>query len=271
MTNEPTMSPEPTSDGRALTSEHATCFSEVTSGVYRRVDVDSVWSAIQYAVGKQLAAENPTIMMMFIRITEVYPQVHEHLVAIEPEADSAERLALQLILNPPAGLRNAEYLPDEVASPGEMDLCWGEFLVTGSTEPIEKVVAVLDRDDQTRPMINGLLRGDEGPALQVAETELSEFASIGIALGQEEGRWQIVSPGDLDILFWFGVKDQKPMCLEIFKQMTEEHRLHVANKGAAMWSLKANASQHGTIRLFCEEQSKIEGGRGRLLINPTDS
>lgn len=265
------MTTDTAADGQNSINEKATCFSEVTSGIYRRVDVESVWKALQHTIEQQLAAQNPTIMMLFIRIAEVYPQVREHLISAGAQSNEAERLALQLVLDPPAGLRNAEYLPNEIASPGEMDLCWSEFLVTGSTDPVEKVVAVLDREDRTRPLLDKLLSEDDDWVLLIDEPGRSELASIGVALGLDEGRWQIVSPGDLDILFWFGVKDQKPTCVQIFQKMTEEHRLHVANKGAAMWSLKANASQHGVIRLFCEEQSKIEGGRGRLLINPTDS
>jgi hypothetical protein len=247
----------------------AACFAEVTSGVYRRVDVESVWSAIEYAVTHRLPAENPTIMFMFIRIAGFYPQVHEHLVTRRSAANHEMQLALELILNPPEGLRNAEYLPEEIQSPGEMDLLWSEFLVTGLTEPIEKVVSVLDREDRTRPLLHWALSSDDSDSLAIGENELAEFASIGVALGKEDGRWQVVSPGDLDILLWFGVKDQKPTCLKVFQSMSDGDRIHIANKGAAMWSLKANASQHGTIRLFCEEQSKVEGGRGRLLINPS--
>lgn len=265
------MTQNPDNVNDAGSDPRAACFAEVTSGIYRRVEPESVWHAITYAVEHQLPNENPTIAMMFIRIAEVYPTVHEHLVACKSNANQAEQLALKMILDPPAGLRNAEYLPDEIASPGEMDLCWSEFLVTGSTNPIEKVVAVLDREDRTRPFLNESLGGEGTTALTIGEGELAELAGIGVALGQDEGKWQVVSPGDLDILLWFGVKDQKPLCLKVFQTMSEDHRVHLANKGAAMWSLRANADQHGTIRLFCEEQSKIEGGRGRLLIHPATS
>ncbi|MCM2373406.1 hypothetical protein [Aporhodopirellula aestuarii] len=263
MTDHRTDSPETTVDPDA---EH---FAQTTSGIYRRVDSESVWSAIRYAVRHQLPAKNPTIMMMFVRIAEVYPEVRDFLMQQLPEANDMERSALGLILDPPEGIRNAEYLPQEIASPGEMDLCWSEFLVTGSTQPIEKVVAVLDRDDLARPLIDSLLSGDDGPPMEFDDNELMELASVGIALGRTDGPWKVMSPGDVDILLWFGLKDQNQACTRVFQEMNDEQRVHVANKGAAMWSLRANAAQHGTIRLFCEEQSKREGGQGRLLIDPS--
>ena len=151
-----------------------------------------------------------------------------------------------------------------------MDLCWSEFLVTGSIEPIEKIVAVLDRQDLSRPVIDRLLSGDGAEMMEFDEQELAELASSGIALGRTDGPWQIMSPGDIDILLWFGLKEQKPTCLRIIEKMNYDQRLHLANKGAAMWSLKANSGQHGKIRLFCEEQSKMEGGLGRRLIDPAN-
>jgi hypothetical protein len=243
-------------------------FAQVTSGIYRRVIPESVWLAIQYAIRNQLPADNPTIMMMFVRIAEVYPEVHEHLQSKLADADGTERSALQLILDPPEGIRQAEYLPDEIQSPGEMDMCWSEFLVTGSTEPVEKVVAVLDREDLSREFVDSMLSSGDPPKLELSDDERNELARYGIALGKKDGPWQIMSPGDIDILVWFGLKDQNPVFSRIVKEMTEDHLVHLANKGAALWSLKANANQHGTIRLLCEAQTKIEGGIGRQLIDP---
>ncbi|EMI45446.1 hypothetical protein [Rhodopirellula sp. SWK7] len=262
MTEPHTAPPEPSTDPDA---EH---FAQVTGGIYRNVVPAAVWQAIRYAVRHELPAKNPTIMMMFVRIAEVYADVHAFLQSQFSNAEGAERSALQLILDPPVGIRDAEYLPERIESPGEMDLCWAEFLVTGSIDPVEKVLAVLDRDDVTRPFVDSLLAEEDRPSLDVGEKEIGELGSVGIALGQSAGHWQIVSPGDIDILLWFGLKDQNSTCIQVFEKMNEEQRVHVANKGAAMWSLRANAGQHGKIRLFCEEQSKLEGGRGRLLIDP---
>ncbi|EMI52241.1 hypothetical protein [Rhodopirellula sallentina] len=246
----------------------ADCFAEVTNGIYRNVVPESVWRAIRFAVRHELPAKNPTIMMMFVRIAEVYDNVHAFLSSKLPEATGPERSAMALILDPPTGIRNAEYLPDEIESPGEMDLCWSEFLVTGELSPIEKVVAVLDREDRSRHTIDTLLSKETDSPVTVDDNAIGELGKIGIVLGQTNGQWKIVSPGDIDVLLWFGIKDQIPTCVQFFELMNEEQRVHIANKGAAMWSLRANASQHGKIRMFCEEQSQLEGGRARLLISP---
>jgi hypothetical protein len=223
---------------------------------------------LQCAVRNQLAAENPTIMMMFVRIAEVYPQIRDYLTTRVPTANDEEQLALSLILDPPEGIRDAEYLPDQIQSPGEMDLCWGEFLVTGSIEPIEKVMAVLDREDLARGVIDALLSPAESPQLTLDDAEREELAAVGIALGFADQQWRIASPGDIDILLWFGLKDQIAACSRIAASMSQEQLVHLANKGAALWSLRANAEQHGKIRLYCEEQATVDGGIGRQLIVP---
>jgi hypothetical protein len=264
MTDEPSESaPEPSDS--VSDAEH---FARITSGVYRRADAVSVWKALQFAVRNELAAENPTIMMIFVRIAEVYPQIREYLSGCVPAANEDQQKALSLILDPPEGVREAEYLPDEIQSPGEMDLCWGEFLVTGSLDPIEKVMVVLDREDLTRGIIDELLTPPESPQLVLDDAEREELATIGIALGLADKRWRIASPGDIDILLWFGLKDQNVTCARIAAAMSQDQLVHLANKGAALWSLRANAEQHGKIRLYCEQQARKDGGIGRQLIVP---
>ena len=223
----------------------STKFAEVTSGVYRRFDAESVWMALRYAVGQQLFDENPTIMLMFVRIAEIYPEAHARL------------------------LREAKYLPDSIQSPGEMDLCWAEFLVTGKTEVIEKIVAVLDRDDRTREFLNQTLSSD-ATDFQLSDAERTELQQFGIGIGKlsEDARWEVMTPGDCDLFLWLAIKDQNETCSRILQAMDEPLKLHLASKGAALWSLQANATQHGTIRLLCEQASKQPGGFGRKLLVP---
>lgn len=259
----------PNDEGHEPDDPDAAHFAQVTSGIYRRVIPETVWLAFCFAIRNQLPQENPTILMMFVRIAEVYPEVREYLSNKLAEAEPKHKSALTLVLNPPAELHDAKYLPESIGSPGEMDLCWSEFLVTGSVEPILKVVAVLDREDMSRELINGWLSDEEDSVLKLDEEEMQTLASAGIALGKAYGPWKIMSPGDIDVLIWFGVKDQNPICIRIFQELNEEQLLHMANKGAAFWSLHANANQHGKIRLLCEEQAKLPGGAARLLIDPS--
>ncbi len=269
------MSPSVSPSNGASDDPNAAHFAQVSSGIYRRIVPQSVWLALSYAVRHRLAAENPTIMMMFVRIAEVYPEVRQYLQQQLASADRSQRTALDLIFNPPPGIRDAEYLPDQIQSPGEMDLCWSEFLVTGSVDPITKVVQVLDREDMSRRLIDTWIVDDDPSGIAFDEEEMNQLANVGIALGRKavagddasDAPWQIMSPGDVDVLLWFGVKDKVPACMRIFDHMDDEQRLHLAVKGAAMWSLRANAAQHGKIRLFCEQQSKLPGGSARQLID----
>lgn len=242
-------------------------FAEVTSGIYRRFDPQSVWIALRYAVRHQLMAENPTIMLMFVRIAEVYPAAAELLKTQLAAADDQERQAIDLILNPPDEIRGAKYLPESIQSPGEMDLCWAEFLVTGKTDAVQRIVQLLDHDDHSRSFICEQL-ASEATDFELSETERNELQHFGIGIGKlsEDQRWEIMTPGDTDLFLWLGIKDQDPTCTRILKAMDDRLQLHLACKGAALWSLQANAAQHGTIRLLCEDAAKKPGGFGRTLL-----
>ena len=45
--------------------------------------------------------------------------------------------------------------------------CWGEFLVTGDIGAVEKVIAVLDKEDATRPFLDEVLASGDGDADQL--------------------------------------------------------------------------------------------------------
>ena len=245
----------------------AIAFAEVTSGLYRRFDPELVLTALRYAVRNQLTAQNPTIMLMFVRIAEVYPTARQLLRTHQIDASGQDRQAIDLILNPPDEIRDAKYLPETIGSPGEMDLCWAEFLVTGKTEVLNKVVTVLDREDQTRRFLKQELSSDSA-SLQLSESERMAVQHVGVGIGKtsEETGWEVMTPGDTDLFLWLGVKDQNPTCIKILQAMDEGTQLHVATKGAAFWSLQANAAQHGTIRLLCDEAAATDGGFGRKLL-----
>ncbi|SMP59336.1 hypothetical protein SAMN06265222_106212 [Neorhodopirellula lusitana] len=244
-------------------------FAEVTSGIYRRFDAESVWMALRYAVGHQLFNENPTIMLMFVRIAEVYPEARQRLQEQQNEETGPPRQAIDLILDPPQEIRDAQYLPDSIQSPGEMDLCWAEFLVTGKTDVVTRIVAVLDRDDLTRDFLNQQL-SDESSTLELSDDERNELQQFGIGIGKlsEDAQWEVMTPGDSDLFLWLAIKNQNELCSRILQAMDEPLQLHLASKGAALWSLQANATQHGSIRLLCEEAGKQPGGFGRKLLIP---
>ena len=244
-------------------------FSEVASGIYRRFDPTSVWMALRHAVGNELFNQNPTIMLMFVRIAEVYPAALELLREQQPAATGALRKAIDLTIDPPQEIRDAKYLPDSIQSPGEMDLCWGEFLVTGKTEVVQKIVSVLDRDDQTRTFLEQQL-ADQSTEFQLSESAHSELQQVGIGIGKRSAElpWEVMTQGDTDLFLWLGIKDKNSSCVKVFDAMDDDLKIHLANKGAALWSLQANASQHGVIRMLCEEAAKAPGGFGRKLLNP---
>lgn len=256
---------EPDQDKDQEPEHFAEQFSQVASGVYRVFDAELVWQALQYATAQQLFAKNPTIMLMFVRIAEVYPAARELLAKKQGDAPEELKQALDVVLSPPDELNNAGYLPESIQSPGEMDLCWAEFLVTGDTASVEPILAVLDRVDKTRAFLAEALSDGK---LELNDQQRMELQHVGIGLGKlsDNGGWEVMTPGDTDLFLSLGVKDGHEVCKSVFAAMEESLRLHVACKGAAVWSLRANASMHGTIRLFCDSAAKQEGGFGRTLL-----
>ncbi|GAB5406415.1 MAG: hypothetical protein Aurels2KO_46460 [Aureliella sp.] len=247
----------------------AACFAELASGIYRRFSSETVASGLLYAIDSELFAKNPTIMLMFVRIAEYYPESAELLRNIRDDAKGAQRQALDVVLDPPDEIRGAKYLPDDIGSPGEMDLCWAEFLVTGETAAIEKVIAVLDRDDLTRGHLSSRL-AEQPPTIELSDTDLAALQKYGIGLGISPSteKWEVMTEGDSDLFLWLGAKDNDPSCIRLMQEMDELLKLHLANKGAALMSLINNATQHGKIRLLCEQAATSPGGFGRTLLNP---
>lgn len=264
------------------------CFAQVTAGVYRNADPEVIWKALQYAIRHGLPGENPLIALMFVRIVETFPKVREHLESVAPTASELEQLALKMVLDPPEQLKAGSYLPDKVESPGELDLCWSEFLVTGDIEVVKKVIAVLDYPDGTRPYINEILANqpdeevddanetdqtkpdsDAENPLTLNEEERAQLAQVGIMIGRrdESGPFTVLSPGDLDFLLWIGLKTQNAAGAKIVQAMDASLQVHLSTKGAALWSLQSNAAKHGTVRLLCIDEAKQPGGFGRSLLN----
>lgn len=254
------------SESETSSDPDAEHFAEFASGIYRRVSAGTVAGALRYAVQNGLFAKNPTIMLMFVRVAEVYAEARQHLLDLCHDATGAKRQALDLVLNPPDDIRSAKYLPDEVGSPGEMDLCWAEFLVTGNTDAVEKIISVLDREDRTRLFLAEQVQG----GIELSESEVIELQKYGIGLGKptDDQDWQVMTPGDTDLFLWLGARDNEPGCIRLMQAMDESLQLHLANKGAALMSLYNNAAQHGKIRLLCERASQLSGGPGRELLNP---
>ncbi len=259
---------ESNSPGEA--DENANCFAEFASGIYRRFSPDTILGGLRYAVDHELFSKNPTIMLMFVRVAEYYPSAVEALRKVRQSATGPERQALDLVLEPPPEIRDAKYLPDEVGSPGEMDLCWAEFLVTGETNAIEKVIDVLDRRDETRQYLSDGL-SSESKSIELTEPEFAALQRYGIGLGKAPttARWEVMTEGDTDLFLWLAAKDKDPTSVRLLGEMDPSLQLHLANKGAALVSLLNNAAQHGKIRLLCEQAATQPGGFGRTLLNPT--
>jgi hypothetical protein len=168
---------------------------------------------------------------------------------------------------------------DPLATPArtalDLDLLWAEFLVTGRTTSVERIIDVLEWPDLLRQRVEfslrlpGLVRSIGGSLPWLGRSRLSLSTGVVRRLGIEVDRQRRVveTPEDLDTRFLTadGSFDGEAWSL-ISPSLSKKERENVATKAAARWSLGANAIEHPRVVETCEAGSATRGGRARLAL-----
>jgi hypothetical protein len=156
----------------------------------------------------------------------------------------------------------------------DLDLSWAEFFVTGDTAPVERIIAVVDWPDVVRERIE---RGLRQPAIvRFLGAGLHQrlrpsvparvIRRLGIAVDwqrrvvqtQEDVDWLCLAP-----LFF----DQpSPAWRLISTYLSEEQRRIAGIRGAAIWSVGANAIDHVRVLETCESRLATRSGPARLTL-----
>ncbi|MCP4500082.1 MAG: hypothetical protein GY822_08990 [Deltaproteobacteria bacterium] len=251
---------------------------QVMSGYYRTDDVNPaseslVSEGLAFAVESGRLTEQPMLLIAFIRIAELYPEVKKHLEGLALATLTPELgYALEKVLQPPEELKNGNYVPLAPSDPEEMDLCWGEFLVTGDVKFVKRIVEVLDKEDLVRRLLNELVSETKTNALSLDEEQLLTLQETGILIGVTDEKHvpHVATAGDVDLLIWRAVQEKHEASVVLLKQLAPEQILYVATKGTALWSLQSNAKQHDRVRLLCNQEATKPGGEGRRWLAAVD-
>jgi hypothetical protein len=156
----------------------------------------------------------------------------------------------------------------------DLDLSWAEFFVKGNTAPVERIIAVLDWPDVVRERIERGLRQPTivrflGAGLRQSwrpSVPSRVIRRLGIAVDWR--RRVVETPDDLDWLCLAPVffDQPSPAWRLISPYLSEEQRGIASIRGAAIWSLGANAIEHVLVLETCESRLATRNGPTRLTL-----
>lgn len=158
-----------------------------------------------------------------------------------------------------------------IESPLELDLLWGEFLVTGSHQPVRRIIHVLEWPDRIREHLDQWLQVQPINLLgrwQRSRT-LARLEELGIPCHADACRVDTLE--DLDC---FSALQDLEIVPERFKQvegllpfaLDPADLIHIAIKSAAAWSLGSQARQHPIVLATCEQEAKRRPGRAKIML-----
>jgi hypothetical protein len=201
---------------------------------------------------------------LVITLALALPENREFLRARlnDPEFNAVRDMVVKLL---GAGLPGPqEVLVQPINSGTDLDLLWSEFLVTGNTRAVSRIIDVLEWPDRVRGRLQS--RMDSG-SVTAQQAQILEQAGIVLDLQHNE----IVNVDDLDVACVLKEGIKSPGRFAQVRQalpftLSEEDVNHLAVKSAAWWSLASNAQQHPLALQTCEVEAAKRTGRGRLAL-----
>jgi tetratricopeptide (TPR) repeat protein len=149
-----------------------------------------------------------------------------------------------------------------IKSGTDLDLLWVEFIVTGNTEPVLRVIDVLEWPDRIRQRLTLWLRSDQPEQERI----VSKLRELGIFIGMEQK--EVLNKTDLDLLCSRGGRQRLERIAQSLPfSLTPEDLLHIGLKAAAWWSLGANAGQHPLVLSTCQAQLAARSGPARTALD----
>jgi len=157
----------------------------------------------------------------------------------------------------------------------DLDLLWAEFLVTGETTSVERIIDVLEWPDIVRERVESSLRLPKSvrfvgmflPWLGRSRLSVSDGVVRFLGIRVDDQRRVVETPEDLDCRFWApsGSPSERAWGL-VSPLLSKRQREKAATKAAARWSLGANAVQHEPVLQACEAASATRDGRAQLAL-----
>ena len=209
-------------------------------------------------IGKSIR-KRPDLIFMFARIGEAYPKAAQLFPRLQSQFKDDDEVAIIQSIMCPKELR----VPNIIERPADLDLCWAEFLVTGAVQSLDPVVKTLDWPDISRDFINHSLRIPESP-VAVGKDGLTELEHLGLRF--EPDYQQITGAEDVDIRLSKAFQVENETAQRIVRHFSEDHRLYMETKSAALSSLISKCASHERVRRLCENAATQLGGDARRLL-----
>ncbi len=211
--------------------------------------------------------EEPTIEVPFyvVRIPQIHEECRTALEALQSEDETIAAYAKGI-----ASSRAAELIPKPLElpldHPAVMDLLWAEFFVTGNTEAVDRIVSILDREDNFRAKLVQWLQTQLNTPTQerIFEDYQDRFENWGFPIDYDTGT--IDEPLDSDFSVARLMKDGKLKVDELPFELTTEDCTQMAMKSAAVWSLRNVAEDDPKVAAICVEAAVAEGRAASTLL-----
>ena len=216
-------------------------------GYYRAPDPALAAEALVEFFAKPNAGDNPA-WRMFVIVAR-----HDPAAAVAIAAVAERHPSLAATVSAILAAANNRGLPDPlelpIAGPGDLDLLWAAFLVSGAEAPVQRILDVLSWEDRTLAALDRWVRAPGLLSYFSRPAALKRLHAAG--LGTDVTQPRLGNVMDVDLNVWklmssgFKVRDELPF------QLPDDHVMHLAIKGAACWSLQSNARQHPAVeRLY---------------------
>lgn len=161
-------------------------------------------------------------------------------------------------------------LKREVKSGVDLDALWAEFFVTGNKEPIVKIIDVLSREDLFK---NKLLTwmSDKHTKKEIRNLNtLLNASNVHVDLDKNA----LNIDGDMDCLYSASLsgpgmemqRSRNGIQIRKILGLSQEDLVYMATKGAAMWSLKANAEQHPKVFEYCKQEFERRNDKSKIEL-----
>ncbi len=208
--------------------------------------------------------------LFLLSIFKIYrdEQTENYLKERSGTASQHEKQIIQDVLSkPPQGSK--AYLKG-IEKYDQLDFFWIDFFLSGTKEPIVKLIDILSWKDRFREKLSAWMHAKHNSH---EESRLESFL-MDMGYYTDLGTERINFEGDFDCLYssylqgsGFAHKRSKPG-IEIRKilNLTKDDLLYMATKGAAMWSLQSNAQQHAKVLEICRKELSSRNDKATIEL-----
>jgi hypothetical protein len=207
------------------------------------------------------------VAYFFARMAQMYPEIVEEYEDLVPQVRAEAKPFIRGILKdlqstPPGPI---DALDRPIRSGTDIDLLWSEFVLTGSNEPILRIIALLERPDKVREKLEVWLAAPKPSFARLLGFDRRRQRSgenlravAGIVC--DPHRKRIETTGDLDCrCLMQGVHIATPDYFARIRRvlpfdLSRKEVTDMGIKATAKWILASNVNRHPTVLVACEEE-----------------